>query len=158
MKKLLNVSGLLLAIFLVACADFPIEDLNQEQENPNATRAANPEGQDYYWSGDEKIWLDIDYSKMIVGFDNEQELQAFAATSSKANPYTKRAMAVVDVSDENIKQKISNEKSVKNQIYAHKLSGEDTPIYLTGEIILWPKKGIPVCLIFCDDAVELTSV
>lgn len=126
MKKRLTIAGLMLAMTFTACVEIPVE-------NPNATRAvADTEGKNYYWSGGEKIWLDVDQTKMIIGFDNEQELsKTFPSMISQGRSYTGIATALIDVGDENVRQKISVEKSVKNKIFAYKYSGYDTPFYMT---------------------------
>ena len=96
----------------------------------------------YYWSGGQKIRLDTDSSQMIVGFDNEQKLQDFAAITPQASPVVGKSIALVDVRDNNVRQKVSAEKSIKNKIFAHKFSGSNATFYLTGDIILQPKDGI----------------
>jgi PBP1b-binding outer membrane lipoprotein LpoB len=44
MKKAINTSVLLLAFFFVACAEFPTDNLNSEQENATRSEA----GDNYY--------------------------------------------------------------------------------------------------------------
>ena len=142
MKKLLTPSGLLLAMLTVACVETPIESPNQIHET--ATRASDLEGKEYYWSGGRKIYLDIDYTKMIVGFDNEPELMKNSpATISKSSSYSGKATALIDIRDESFRQRITADKSVKYKTYARNYSGyEDAPFYMTGDIVMQPKEGV----------------
>ncbi|MDR2936270.1 MAG: hypothetical protein LBU80_02880 [Rikenellaceae bacterium] len=134
MKKLLPAFRILplLVLFFAACSDFEAEYPDSAQESSITTRATGPEEKDYYWSGGEKIWLETDSAQMTVGFDNEQESKAFAAKTSQAIQFAGRAMILVDIQNEKVKERVSVEKSVKNGVFAQKFSGYDTPFYLTG--------------------------
>ncbi len=129
-------------MLLVACVETPIESPNQANET--ATRASDLEGKDYYWSGGRKIYLDIDYTKMIVGFDSEPEsTKMSSATTSKGRSYTGKTTALIDVRDESVREKITADKSVKYKTYARKYTGyEDAPFYMTGDIVMQPKGSV----------------
>jgi hypothetical protein len=143
MKKKFNSSGLLLAMLFVACVETPIYNLGSEQESLNSTRSEDAGNNKYYWSGGRKIFLDIDPSKMIVGFDSEQELtRAFSEIISKGRSYTGKATALIDVSVKDAGQKLSDEEFGRNKIFAYKFSGYDTPFLMTGDIVMQPKEGV----------------
>jgi hypothetical protein len=132
--------GALCAAF-VACADIHIE---------------NPE-KDYYWSGGRKIYLDTDYTKMIISADSEEQLKAYPPATT--NPFVGRNMALIDVRDEAVKQKVLADESIKNKIFAHKYSGyDDTPFYMTGDIIMQPKEGVSAEEILSKNEVDAETV
>ncbi len=81
---------------------------------------------------------------MIIGFEGEPELTKSSPTTiSKGGSYSGKATALIDVSDKNVAQKISADKSVKFKTYARKYSGyEDAPFYMTGDIVMQPKEGV----------------
>jgi len=81
----------------------------------------------YYWSGGHKICLDTDSSQMVVRFDNEQNLQSFVATTPQASQFKGKAMVLVDIRANNVKQKISTEKSVRGKTFAYKFSCSNAP-------------------------------
>ena len=96
----------------------------------------------YYWSGGQKIWLDTDSSRMLVRFDNEQNLQSFAATTPEVSLFPGKTMALVDMKTDSFRQKILYEKPVIKKTFAHKFSGSDIPYYLTGDIVMQPKNDV----------------
>jgi subtilisin family serine protease len=68
-------------------------------------------------------------------------------------------MALIDVRDETVKQKISADKSIRNKIFAHKYSGyDDAPFHMTGDIIMQPKDGVSVEDILAKNEVDAESV
>jgi subtilisin family serine protease len=157
MKKLINSSGLLLGMFLVACVEIPIENPDQGQEI--ATRASiNSGGQDYYWSGGRKIYIDVDPTEMIVGFETKQEAEVFTADISAENPFADRPMALVKIKDEKVKDKISADKSKKKKAKKYKYSGYDAPFLMTGDIVMKPTKDVSAEEILDKFAVDAESV
>jgi len=85
----------------------------------------------YFWSGGKKIWLDTDSTKMIVQFDNEQNLEGFmkSITSSSKFP-TQSPLALVwqqSKSDDETFCILNTEKSVVNKTFANKFHNSDTP-------------------------------
>jgi hypothetical protein len=103
--------------------------------------AAESAGKEYYWSGGEKIFLDTDYTQMIIGFDSEQELNKFSAANPEARPFIGKAMAIIDVQNDSVTQKLFSEEMIKNKIFAHKFAGYDAPFYLTGDIVMQLKES-----------------
>lgn len=158
MKNVLNTSGLLLGMLLVACTEFTIETPNPEQVI--ATRAsADSESKEYYWSGGEKIYLDVDPAEMIVGFDNEQEIKVFAADISGENPFEERSMVLVKIKDEKVKVKVSADKANKKRVQKYKYSGyNDASFIMTGDIVMQPKEGVSAEKILEKFAVDVESV
>jgi len=157
MQKIFNTSGLLLSMLFVACAELQTEDVNPNPDNvTNAT--ADSEG-DYYWSGGQKIYLDTDYTQIIVGFDNEEQSKEFVATTvPNTKPLIGKAMAVIDVRGGNIKQKVAESKVAKGKIFAHKFSDSDSPFYMTGDILMQPKEDVAVEDILAKHEVDAETV
>ncbi len=122
----------LVSVLGVACGD--VDELGQGRGNKD----------DYYWSGSEKIWLDIDYSTMILGFDDEESAAAFVGSMPKEASLFRETTIWVNISNEDVKRKVLADKTIANKIYGHFYSGYDTliPIRMTGEIIMQPIEGV----------------
>ncbi len=95
----------------------------------------------YYWSGGEKIWLDIDSTLMIAKFDSEESLKTFISSASSAMRMpTQSPLAIVPAD-----KRLDAEKTIASKTFAHKFHKSESPFYLTGDILLKPKEeGIPV--------------
>ena len=100
----------------------------------------------YYWSDGKKIWLDTDYSVMIVRFDNEQSLDDYLSSTSTASKLSSQpAIACVrrqSKSDKETFQKLETNKSVISMVFGNRFHNSETPFYLTGNILFHTKEGI----------------
>jgi subtilisin family serine protease len=79
---------------------------------------------------------------MIVSFDNERQTKTFSATASQVVPFAGRTIALANIRNAQVKQKILAEKSVKNRTYVRTFPNSDTPFYLTGDMVMQPKKDV----------------
>ena len=100
----------------------------------------------YYWSGGQKIWLDTDYSVMIVRFDNEQSLNEYlSSTATAVGLRTEPPIALVhrqSKSDKETFRKLDANKSVIGKVFGNLYHNSKTYFRLTGEIVLESKEGI----------------
>jgi hypothetical protein len=121
----------LMATLGAACGE--IDDL--EQKSP-------VRGGDYYWSGGKKIGLDIDRSLIIVGFDSEEYAGTFVETMPEEASLFRETIVWVNIINEEVRQRVLDDKTASNKIYGHRYSGSDSPFRMTGEIIMKPKEGV----------------
>ena len=103
----------------------------------------------YYWSGGKKIWLDTDFSVMIVQFDSEESLDDFLSstpfpTAQKLSANNFLATVWRQSKSDEIFRKLDYEKSIINKTFGHRFHNSDVPFWLTGYIMLRPKEGISV--------------
>ena len=94
----------------------------------------------YYWSDGRKIWLDIDYSRMIVEFDCEENLEAYISSNSLSSRMPTELPLAIVPSD----KRLDIERTIVRKMFAHKFHQTETPFYLTGNILLEPKEGITI--------------
>jgi hypothetical protein len=98
----------------------------------------------YYWSGGRKIWLDTDSTQMIVQFNAEKSMQTFTAKVFSASKLSDKGVALVALQSksDSVIRKIEADKSITNKIYANRFTQSDVPFYITGDIVMQPKKGV----------------
>jgi hypothetical protein len=96
----------------------------------------------YYWSGGRKIWLETDSAQVIVQFNAEKSMQTFIAKTSSANKLSDKGVALVALQSKSDTQKIETDQSIINKTYVNRFTQSNIPFYLTGDIIMQPKKGI----------------
>jgi hypothetical protein len=103
-------------------------------------------GTQYYWSGGQRIWLDTDYSVIIVRFDNEQNLNEYLSLNSTA--FMLRPLIAVDWRESEIDRetfrKLEANETVISVAFGNRLHNTEVPIIITGEILFEPKTGVSV--------------
>ena len=130
------------------CSELNIDFANKKliwEKNATGDADAGINSQ-YYWSGGKKIWLDTDFSTVIVKFDNEQNLQNFVSSTYhmssmlKSQPPIARIQLQSAVDDEIYRE--FNENSIISKTFAHKFNNSNGYFWINGDIILEPKEGI----------------
>jgi hypothetical protein len=106
------------------------------------TDATDLKEKEYYWSGGEKIWLETDSTHLIIGFINKEDSKVFSSIVPGTTQFAGQAMLLVDARNDVVMQKISIERSIKNKVFARKITITNKPFYLTGEIVLQLKEGV----------------
>ena len=100
----------------------------------------------YYWGGGQRIWLDTDYSVMIVKFDNEKSLYEYLSSTSTASMLREQPPTAVvrrqSKSDKETFLKLETNESVISMVFGNLYHNSETYFWLTGEILLEPKEGI----------------
>ena len=164
MRKLYYLAVLLL-LCLAGCNDSKIVFEQEFDEAKAATRSALAPAS-YYWSGGERIWLDVDSARVIVRFADEAALSNFESsvsasasassttqitlTSSITRLPTEIPMAVVAqesmaaMATDVLFRQLGADAPIVSKAYAKTFHNSDVPFYLTGYILLRPRPGVSV--------------
>ena len=151
MKKLYYSFVVLLLISVTSCNDSAI--LFESDEAATITTRAMFTPESYFWSGGQKNLLEIDPTRLIVRFDDEQSLSSFASSVSSVSSRSSATTSCITRLPSRepiavIRQELMEdgrmdfETSAANKTFAKTFHGSETPFYLTGEILLRPKRGV----------------
>ena len=88
--------------------------------------------------------MDTDSTQIIVKFDNEKNLKGFTSSIYTATRMPTQSQVALILANEETSRKLNTEKSIVGKIFANKYHNSETPFFVTGDILLLPKKGIPV--------------
>jgi hypothetical protein len=167
MKKVLDFLRMGALMGALALAVGACNDNEQSKFDPSTVPVAAmeqrlPDGGDivnYYWSGEEKIWVETNYSAVMIGFATEEQATAFAATLPNVTMQLDATRILAHITTEEVWMKVLAEESATNKIYAHTFSGyENAPFWMTGEIVMKPKTGVSPQDILDEFEIETESV
>ena len=149
MKKLYYSLAALFLISAASCNDSVIV-FESDETTVAATRAtAAPDS--YFWSGGERVWLDIDPTRLIVRFEDKQSMSSFiSSVSSHSRSVTIPCVIQLPTRDPMavIRQELVEDNRMfcqsdsANKTFAKTVHGSEVPFYLTGNILLRPKRGV----------------
>jgi hypothetical protein len=110
----------------------------------------------YYWSGGRKVWLETDSTQMIIQFDSEYNMQTYTSAGNYVTKFLGKGLSLVSVQPEsaNVIQKINKMTSIVNKIYAKRFAQSGAPFYVTGDIIMQPKKDVSIQIILSTFQVD----